>query len=563
MHSSAWLRAASASLVLAMTACRDDAASVGSDDSTGDATTGSDATSTGTDDDTDADASSGDTGGPATCDALDVDVQPLRRLTRAQYRNIVRDVLGLVVDTEQLGGDEKMGTFDANASAPVSTVTVEQYRLIAESLATQAKGRVDAIVPCDPATQGCDATFVREVGRLLLRRSLADEEIATYLELFAMGDVFADGMRLVLQAMLQSPAFLYHLELSLPDPDDDVVPLEGPELASRLAFFLWNSGPDGALLDAAEAGELDTREGLRAHAERLLQDTRARDAIASFHVQWLAIDQLPHVLKDPDVYPLFDDTLRDAMADETRRFAQSVILQGDAKLDTLLTAPWSFIDGPLFELYGVAKPAGHHPGLRVDLDPNERAGLLTQASFLATHAHADQSGPIQRGAAIRRNLLCDPPPPPPPTVNAVPPSPDPDATTRELFEQHAEDPACAGCHALIDGIGLGFEGYDGIGAYRDEENGMPVDQSGELVATDVDGPFDGVVEFAHALAGSQQVRECVSHQWFRYAFGRVEGERDACSLDVLTDAFEQSGGDIRALLLAIVETDAFRHRRVE
>jgi hypothetical protein len=565
MHSLASIRATGAAIAMVLTfACTDDETSA-----TGGGTTGEDGGSTpdpssSTSAPEESSGSSDDTGEPNACPEDVVAAQPLRRLTRAQYHNIARDVLGLDVDVESLDDDEKAGAFDSNGSAPVSNVTVEQYRLLAESLAAEAKGHVDAIVPCNATAEGCDAQFIRDVGRMLYRRSLSNDEVARHLGLFARGEDFPEGVRLVLQAMLQSPVFLYQLELSLPDAGEGVVELDGVELASRLSFFLWNSGPDDALLDAAESGELLSPAVLREHAERLLADTRAREAIANFHAQWLAIDELPYLIKDPEVFPQFDETLRTAMADETRRFAQVVILQGDGKLETLLSAPYSYIDGPLFELYGVQEPPGHNAGQRVDLDPSERAGLLTQASFLATHAHADQSGPVQRGAAIRTNFLCDPPPPPPPTVNAVPPSPDPDATTREQFEEHTESPACAGCHALIDGIGFGFEGYDALGVRRETENGLPVDESGSLVATDdIDGDFVGAVELAQKLAGSEQVRECVARQWFRYAFGRVEMVADDCSLAMLDDAFAASGGNIRELLVAIVESDAFRHRLVE
>jgi len=161
---------------------------------------------------------------------------------------------------------------------------------------------------------------------------------------------------------------------------------------------------------------------------------------------------------------------------------------------------------------------------------------------------------------VRTHILCDQPPPPPADAMVIPPDPDPDATTREIFEQHTADPACAGCHVLIDGIGLGFEGYDGIGAYREQQNGLPVDESGELVGTDVDGEFDGVVDLVGRLADSEMVRECVTHQWFRFAFGRNEVEQDECTLELLDEVFEASGYDVRALMLELIQTDAFRLR---
>ena len=550
-------------LALALFGCRDGGPGGDGDGSTGGADDGGDSTST-TGGDDDSGSESGDTGEQLECPEVTVADQPLRRITRAQYKNTLRDVLGIEVDVETLEDDEKAGAFDSNSLAPVSNTMVEQFRIVAEDVAADAMANKDAFLPCAPADAGCDEDFIRTTGRLLYRRPLTEAEVSRYQLVFGVGGDFDNGVRLVVQAMLQSPNFLYHLEFGLPDPvGENVVALDGVELASRLSFFLWNAGPDDTLLDAAVAGDLDSPEGLRSEAERLLSDTRAREAIANFHVQWLDVEEVPDLLKDTELYPQFNDELRTAMADEVRRFTQVVVLQGDGKLETLMTAPYSYIDGPLFDLYGVEEPAGHNAGQRVDLDASERAGLLTQAAFLASHAHANQSGPIQRGFAIRANFLCDPPPPPPPNVNAIPPVPDPDATTRELFEMHTASPACAGCHVLIDGVGLGFEGYDAIGAYRETENGLAVDQSGELVDTDIDGEFNGVVELAEALSQSQQVRECVSRQWFRYAFGRIEGDDDQCSLDILDAAFADSDYNVRELLIGIVQTDAFRHKAVD
>ncbi len=516
----------------------------------------------------DSSGGSGDDGsgddGVVSCPEASVGSTPLRRLTRAQYANAVRDLLGVNADVMALDGDEKVGPFDSNFSAPVSLVQVSQYRAMAEEVSTVAAGELNAIVPCDPSASGCVEQFVASFGRRALRRPLTDAEIETYASL-AGDDAPADRVRLAISAILQSPYFLYHLELSLPDTGagaGDVVPLDSYELASRLSFFLWDSVPDDALLDAAQDGSLEDMDTLEAQAERLLHDPRAREAVAAFHEQWLGLDELEALSKDPAVYPAFDIELREAMRTETRRFSSTVVLSGDGKLETLLTAPYSYLEGPLYELYGV-EPGDEAIGEPVALPPGQRAGLLTQASFLAAHAHTNQSGPIQRGATVRSNLLCTPPPPPPPDVNAIPPDPAPDATTREIFEQHTNDPACSGCHVLIDGIGLAFEGYDGIGAYRELQNGLAVDQSGNLVGTDVDGEFEGVVELATMLADSEDVRQCVTRQWFRYAFGRVEADQDSCSLDVLDQAFESSGHDVRALLLHIIRTDAFRYRTAQ
>lgn len=505
------------------------------------------------------DAETGSTGGDAdiACTDLDVSPTPLRRLTGQQYANAVRDVLDVSVDISELGADEKAGAFDSNGSAAVSSNSVELYRALAETVASS----VPELTACETEPEDCWNTLVDGTGRRLFRRPLTDAERGRYFELAETGADPADGSRLVVQAMLQSPSFLYHLEFGLPDVEGAVIPLEPYELASRLSFFLWNSVPDDGLLDAAAAGELGSADALEAQAERLLLDSRARESIGSFHVQWLGIDHLEDSFKDPGTYPSFSVSMAQAMVAETRRFSELTVLQGDARLETLLTASHSYLTDPLFELYGVQEPEDFMPGMPVELDPEQRAGLITQASFLAAHALTNQSGPIQRGVEIRNQFFCDPPPPPPPDANVEPPAPDPDATTRELFEQHTADPTCASCHVLIDGIGLGMENYDGVGRHRTMENGKAVDASGEVLATDVDGTFDGGVELAHRLAHSEQVRECVARQWFRFALGRLESDQDTCSLDTLHTAFSESDSDVRALLVQLVRTDAFRYRR--
>lgn len=512
-------------------------------------------------DDSDAGSSGDETGAPDECGTPQIGHMPLRRLTRLQYANAVRDLFGVEADISKLGGDEKLGPFDANYATPVSPTSVEQFRAIAEQVADAVAADPVAVLGCDPAVASdCLGGWVDAVGRRAYRRPLAAEERARYDGLIALGEDDPTRAKLVVQAMLQSPNFLYQLELELADPVDGAIALAPNELAARLSFFLWSSVPDDELLDAAADGALADGAGLRAQAERMLADPRARSAIESFHVQWLAVDKLEVSLKDPAVYPLFDEDVRAAMIAETRRFASNVVFDGDAKLDTLLTSSQTWIDAPLFELYGLPAPVDHDPSEPVQLDATQRAGLLTQAGFLASHAHANESGPVQRGVVVLSNMLCSPPPPPPPGINVIPPDPDPDATTRELFEIHTADPTCSGCHNLIDGIGLGFEGYDGIGVYREVENGLPVDQSGEVIGTDVAGEFDGVVELANKLAQSEQVRECVATQWFRFALGRFEEAEDACTLDELHASFAESDYDVRELLLALVQTDAFRYR---
>jgi hypothetical protein len=234
------------------------------------------------------------------------------------------------------------------------------------------------------------------------------------------------------------------------------------------------------------------------------------------------------------------------------------VFDGAGDLDTMLTADYSFVDAGLAELYGVTGVDGDEL-VRVDLDPTQRAGLLTQASLLALTGKPDQSSPVQRGKFVRERLLCESLPEPPPGVDTTPPTVDPDATTRERFDQHSSDPTCAACHVLIDPIGFGFEHYDGIGRFRAMDGGSPVDASGEIVGMD-DGTFEGAIELSELLAGSEQVRTCFVKTWFTYAHGRAPVEDDECTTDELAIVFDDEEHDVRSLLVALTRTEAFLYR---
>jgi hypothetical protein len=423
-----------------------------------------------------------------------------------------------------------------------------------------------ALVSCDWAKDAstCATNYIARIGRRLYRRPLSADESARHLALFqtsATGHTNDDALRVVTQTMLQSPYFLYHLELSdAPASSGQVVALGAYELAARLAFFLTGSAPDDTLLDAARDGELAADSGLRAQADRLLSDPRANAALEAFHFEWLELDDLAQLEKDSAVYPGVDDAFRRALHDETAHFVDYVIRDGDGKLSTLLTAPFSFPTGPLLDLYGVKAGDGKTP---VQLDATQRAGLLTQPAFLGVHAHANQAGPVQRGKFVIRNVLCEALPDPPPNVNTTPPDPSPTSTTRERLAEHENNPSCASCHVRIDGIGLGFEQYDGVGRFRTTEAGQSIDASGKLTGTrDLNGSFFGAVELAKKLANSGEVRACVATQWLRFALGRLESDQDACTLAKLDSDFRASGENVKSLLTSVVLSDSFRTKRV-
>ncbi len=503
---------------------------------------------------------------PLDCSQPRVAYAPLRRLTREQYDNSVRDLLAVQTQPSlALAADEKLAAFFSNSVSPVTRLSVEQYADAAEDVARRALASGLDVLGCGDGAQNaaCLDSFLASFGRRLFRRPLTDEEAERYRGLFEQHQArgFGEAMRVVLQTLLQSPNFVYHLELTPAPSGAGVTPLAGYELASRLSFALWNSTPDVELLDAAGSGKLDTKEGLRAQAERLLTSDRSRDALSSFHLQWLGLDNVADVAKDATLFPQFTPALKTAMRDETVAFADFVIRRGDGRLQTLLSAPFTLASPDLLSLYGSTATAAADG--TVSLDPAQRAGLLTQGSFLAAHSHANQTSPVHRGLAVRKNLLCTDLPDPPMNVDNTPPEPDPNATTRQRFEQHRADPTCIGCHTLLDPIGVGFEGYDAIGRYRSNENGLPLDTAGELVdAGAASGAFNGAVELAKRLSTSAEVRDCVKKQWFRFSLGRLEGTDDACTLQALGKDFEASDYNVKSLLVALVTSDAFRYRKV-
>jgi hypothetical protein len=322
---------------------------------------------------------------------------------------------------------------------------------------------------------------------------------------------------------------------------------------------LWGSMPDDALFAAADASQLTTKEQIAAQGRRMLQDPKARPAVEQFYTQWLTLNQVSGVAKDATTYPAFTPSLQSAMQKETLAFIDWVIWQSDARMQTMLTAPVSFLNAELASLYGVSGVTGTALQ-QVNLDPSQRAGLLTQPALMTVLGKPDRSSPVLRGKFVRERLLCQTIAPPPANIVITPPQIAPGVSTRQMFSMHDKVEPCKSCHTLMDPIGFGLENYDGVGRWRTIDQGQPVDASGTMSASDVDGPFNGAVELARKLGQSQEVNDCVATEWFRYAFGRGESSDDACSMASMKQAFASTGFDIRELLVAITQTDTFRFR---
>jgi hypothetical protein len=499
---------------------------------------------------------------PASASAA---VAPMRRLTRTQYRNTIRDLLGVAdaVDVSALPGDDAIGDrFHSNTVTPLQAIDVGKYADAGEAIATRAVANLAALVPCDARAPdpACVRGFIESFGKRAYRRPLTSAEADLMQAVYGAGGDFAGGIRLLLAAVLQSPKFLY-LPERVPATAGKIVGVDGWALASRLSYFLLDSMPDQGLFAAAEAGKLATADQVATEAARLMGDARFRDTLATFHEEWLQLDTLPGTEKDPMLYASWTPALREALGEETRRFVQYVFTEGDSSLGTLLTAPFSFLSGPLYQHYGVTGSGA--TWTRVDLPASQRAGLLTQAGLLSTLAHDNRTSFILRGKMVREALFCQPPLTVPPDVPAEP-KVDPNASARARSEQHRQDPACASCHDLFDPIGFAFENYDAAGRWRTTDSAGAIDARVTLSHTRaLDGKSAGnAIELVKLLAGADEVRDCVARQWMRFALGRDDATEDEPSLAVAVKAFERGGGKLPDLVAALVRSDSFRFQKV-
>jgi hypothetical protein len=502
------------------------------------------------------------TAGAPLC-AADPGPAPLRRMTRFEYGRALADLTGVDASVSQnLPPDEETLDFDDIATAySVSSLHAQRYLDTAEKAASALLAdptRLASFGACDPTAGDatCVTTFTAAFGRRAWRRPLTDDEQQAMAQLYAAtaDPTPADGVAGLVAAMLQAPQFLYRPEAS----GTTSQPVDGYALATRLAFMLTGAPPDPNLLAAAERGDLASEAGLLVQTDRLLSQGRAAELFVHFASERWEVEGVTGIDKNRSLYRNWTDATPAALATQASLFLTDAWNNGPT-LAALLTAPVTFADTSLAATYGLPDPGGS--GFqRIALDPTRAAGMLTQAAFLAVHAKADQTSPVLRGKFVRAQLFCRPPPPPPPTIVVAPPVVDPRLPTRARFAQHTADAFCAGCHALMDPIGFAFEHQDAAGAWRDTDADQPVDATGVLAGTDVDGTLDGIPRLAARLAGSAQVATCAATQWFRYAFGRSEQtDGDLCTISALAAALSAPGGDFKKMVRQTVRMAAFRN----
>jgi hypothetical protein len=508
---------------------------------------------------------------PVDCSVLTAGAAESRLLTRLQYDNTVRDLLGdTSAPARAFPAENTLLGFGNNADAHRASLLLSEGHLAAaEIVAAAAVARgVDALLPCQAGdrSEACITQFIEAFGYRAFRRPLDASESEPLLALFREGLPlwgFDKTLELLIQTVLQSPQMLYRTE-SLVSPlsqaaGPGIISLDSYQIASRLSYLLWNTMPDDELFGLADAGELTNVDVVREQARRMLDDERARSTVADFYAQWLGVASFAGLARDfPGAASV--TAYNDSWLASLTQFVQHTFWEEGGNVASLLTSQSVFADAPLAELYGYGAPAADAAPF---IDAN-RAGILTQPGLMALIAHPDQSAPVQRGKFVREQLLCHQLPPPPPDVDTTPPDPDPNATTRERFREHSANQRCASCHRLLDRVGFGLEGFDQAGRFRTEEYGLPVDTTGFIEEARLDpgleGEFDGALELANKLSTSPQVEGCFATQWFRYGMGRAEQSADTCSLAQVTTEFAAAGGDFKELLVALATTDAFRYR---
>jgi hypothetical protein len=512
--------------------------------------------------------STGTGGAPSCSGSGQSGPQLLRLMTRWEYAATVANLLGVPPpNVEPIPGSGSVNGYDNDAAGGVVTDRhLDAYLTLGKDLVDRAlTTNRAALVPCTAA--GCDRQLVTTFGRKAFRRPLTDDEVARYVALFSNDltqGTFDEGVRLALRSLLLSPHFLYRSEIGEPAANGAYA-LTPYEIATALSYTFWGTDPDEPLRLAADQGKLSTPAELESQAKRLLADPKSRPQLAHFFGQWLGTSELLNTNKDKGTFPAFTADVAKAMAAEEAAFVQHVVFEGTGAFGELFTANYVFANLPLAQFYGLSAPAGASVGLIPVTPDSHRGGLLSLGSVLASHAHAMDSSPIKRGVFVRRRLLCQTLSDPPPNIDTTPPPLDRTKTTRDRFSEHTSVAGCKQCHQFIDGIGFGFEAFDGVGQYRTTENGAPIDVTGSVVGLETGSndatPFQGPGELGVLLARSATAQACAATQYFRYTRGFQESGQDTCSVLQLQQAFKAKGLNFKELLISTALEDSFRLRR--
>ncbi|MFV8816417.1 DUF1592 domain-containing protein [Haliea sp. E17] len=495
----------------------------------------------------------------------------LRRLTESQYRATVADIFGpetpVVARFERAlraDGLVAVGTSEAGMSA----FAVEQYDSAAQGVADYifAAERRASILSCSPPPDApfdrdCAREFITQYGPRLFRRPLSEEQVGRYLTAAELGaqtlGSFYSGLKYALVGMMTAPQFLLRIERAEADPEHPGLHrLDDWSAATRLSYFLTNSTPDRELLRAAGNGELRDREGLERQVDRLIAAPRFESAVRAFFQDMLEFDLFADLAKDSEIYPAFNSEVAADAQEQTLRDIVTLLVEEQGDYRDLFTARETWMTRDLGVVY--RQPVASRDGwerLPLSYD-GRRRGIQSHISFLALHAHPGRSSPTLRGEAIRNVFLCQEVPDPPANIDfsvIQNPSPDNMPTARDRLSAHNNQPACSGCHKVMDPVGLALENYDGLGSYRSSEYGALIDASGFL-----DGmAYSDSAGLAQALHDHPETPRCAVEKIYRFAVGRDTEWDERAYMDYLVAAFAAGGYRLPQLMRAIALSENF------
>jgi hypothetical protein len=500
------------------------------------------------------------------------------RLNNQQWENTVQDLLHLPAPlglSKAFVAAPLVTAFDTNGGVlTVDSNNRLDFQTAAEAVAKQVAHDPQLLAKVAPPSASTDRAknFIQTFGQRAFRRPLSDADVTRYQMLFdkgamllASGDAFVDGVELVLRALLQSPHFLYRVESSTAVVNGHI-PLTDYEIASRLSYSLANTMPDDALFSAAAAHKLQSRDTVVEQAQRLVNSPAGKATVSNFNYQLLHLRDYDQINKDAMKAPAFTADIGAALKQEVLSFTDDVVFGQDRGLTELLTAPYTFANSQVAKVYGLGSPkpaAGQaDPFVKVNLDPTQRAGILTQAGFLAANANEETPSIIVRGVQIARDLLCVTIPPPP---DVVPPLPavSPTSTNRQRVTTLTMNTPCSTCHtALINPLGFAFEHLDGYAQFRAQENGQTIDATGSYSIDGHDVSFNGALDLIKAIASSQQAQDCYASHLIEYLYGRdVDVSNDADkNLVARAGVRAKANPSTKNLIVNLVATDAFLTR---
>ena len=498
----------------------------------------------------------------------------VRRLTVPEYVNTVQQALGVDIEEEAkslLPADVRADGFTNTAyNLTVDLAHVDAYAQLAEAIVTRAD--LGAFVSehgrCDAAgDEACVRGFVESAGQWLLRGPLLPAEVDAFVGVARAVDQengdFDEAARYIVEAMLQSPRFLYRVEDQR--GDGQIRQLTDWEVASRLSYLIWGGPPDEALHQAAAGGQLSTQAGIEAQVNRMLEDPRARQTSLRFAYDWLMLARQETLSPDPERFPDFSDELARDFNRETLAFVEHVLWEEQRPVGDLFSAQVTFATPRLARFYGL-EPQGE--GLqRYDLQGvPERGGLLTQASVLT--AGGDGASMVARGLFVLHDVLCGHMEDPPPGVDVTPVPPMPGLSQRQIAEGRIADPKCGGCHRQFEPLAFGMERFDGIGGYSEQDHlGNDLRQDGNLpvpgAATDDVPSYGTVGELGQLLSASERVEEGLTLKVTQFALGRSLASSDACLLADVRQRMKEGGDTYGSLIAAIATSDLVRSTRTE